>query len=157
MRVGLGYDCHRFGEGNFIMLGGEKIPHKFGIIAHSDGDVLLHALIDALFGAAALGDIGMHFPDTDPNYKGIASGDLLKQAFKKIQEKKFLVVNVDATIILEKPKLAPFISVMRQNISNVLQMPFDSVSVKAKTNEGMGFLGRQEGLAAQAVVLLACC
>jgi len=154
MRIGHGYDVHRFGEGDFVTLGGVQIPHSFGLIAHSDGDVLLHALADALLGAAALGDIGRHFPDTDPTYKGADSRALLRRVRELVQEQGFSVGNVDATIIAQKPKMAAHIETMRKNIASDLTIDISQVNVKATTTEGLGFCGREEGIAAHAVVLL---
>jgi len=154
MRIGHGYDVHRFGEGDFVTLGGVQIPHSFGLIAHSDGDVLLHALADALLGAAALGDIGRHFPDTDPTYKGADSRALLRRVRELVQEQGFSVGNVDATIIAQKPKMAAHIESMRKHIASDLTIDINQVNVKATTTEGLGFCGREEGIAAHAVVLL---
>lgn len=154
MRIGHGYDVHRFGEGDFITLGGVRIPHKFGLLAHSDGDVVLHALSDALLGAAALGDIGKHFPDTDPAYKGADSRVLLRHVLKQVQAKGWRVGNVDATIVAQAPKLAPHIEAMRALIAEDLQVELDQVNVKATTTEKLGFVGREEGIAVHAVALL---
>jgi len=154
MRIGHGYDVHRFGEGNFVTLGGVRIPHAFGLIAHSDGDVLLHALCDALLGAAALGDIGQHFPDTDAAYKGADSRDLLRRVVALVKAQGFTVANIDATIIAQKPKMAAYIPAMREHIASDLQTSLSQVNVKATTTEGLGFCGREEGIAAHVVVLL---
>jgi 2-C-methyl-D-erythritol 2,4-cyclodiphosphate synthase len=154
MRIGHGYDVHRFGEGEFITLGGVRIPHKFGLVAHSDGDVLLHALSDALLGAAALGDIGRHFPDTDPQFKGADSRALLRHVLALVQGKGWRVGNVDATIVAQAPKMAPHIEAMRANIAADLQVELDAVNVKATTTEKLGFAGREEGIAVHAVALL---
>ncbi|WP_263141414.1 2-C-methyl-D-erythritol 2,4-cyclodiphosphate synthase [Pseudomonas sp. RIT-PI-AD] len=154
MRIGHGYDVHRFGEGDFITLGGVRIPHKFGLIAHSDGDVLLHALSDALLGAAALGDIGRHFPDTDPRFKGADSRALLRQVLQRVVDKGWKVGNVDATIVAQAPKMAPHIGAMRSAIAADLQVELDQVNVKATTTETLGFTGREEGIAVHAVALL---
>lgn len=154
MRIGHGYDVHRFGEGEFITLGGVRIPHKFGLIAHSDGDVLLHALSDALLGAAALGDIGRHFPDTDPQFKGADSRVLLRHVVGLVQDKGWRVGNVDATIVAQAPKMAPHIEAMRASIAADLQVGLDAVNVKATTTEKLGFTGREEGIAVHAVALL---
>ena len=154
MRIGHGYDVHRFGEGEFITLGGVRIPHKFGLLAHSDGDVLLHALSDALLGAAALGDIGRHFPDTDPQFKGADSRVLLRHVVALLQGKGWLVGNVDATIVAQAPKMAPHIEAMRAHIAADLQVEPDQVNVKATTTEKLGFAGREEGIAVHAVALL---
>ncbi|KXU38468.1 2-C-methyl-D-erythritol 2,4-cyclodiphosphate synthase [Ventosimonas gracilis] len=154
MRIGHGYDVHRFGQGDFVTLGGVRIAHCFGLIAHSDGDVLLHALADALLGAAALGDIGKHFPDTDPAYKGADSRLLLRRIRELVQQQGFSLGNVDATIIAQKPKMAPHIESMRKNIASDLKIDPAQVNVKATTTEGLGFCGREEGIAAHAIVLL---
>lgn len=154
MRIGHGYDVHRFTEGDFITLGGVRIPHRFGLLAHSDGDVVLHALSDALLGAAALGDIGRHFPDTDPAFKGADSRALLRHVLGLVQAKGWRVGNVDATIIAQAPKMAPHIETMRGNIAEDLQVELDAVNVKATTTEKLGFTGREEGIAVHAVALL---
>ena len=154
MRIGHGYDVHRFGAGNFITLGGLQIPHTQGLVAHSDGDVLLHALTDALLGAAALGDIGQHFPDTDPQFKGADSRALLRHALALVQGKGWKVANVDATIVAQAPKMAPHIPAMRERIAADLQVTLDQVNVKATTTEKLGFVGREEGIAVHAVALL---
>lgn len=154
MRIGHGYDVHRFGEGDFVTLGGVQIPHRFGLLAHSDGDVLLHALSDALLGAAALGDIGKHFPDTDPAFKGADSRALLRHVLTQIHAKGWKVGNVDATIIAQAPKMAPHIDSMRDLIADDLQVELDQVNVKATTTEKLGFTGREEGIAVHAVALL---
>ncbi|WP_342243150.1 2-C-methyl-D-erythritol 2,4-cyclodiphosphate synthase [Pseudomonas sp. OTU5201] len=154
MRIGHGYDVHRFGEGDFITLGGVRIPHKFGLVAHSDGDVLLHALCDALLGAAALGDIGKHFPDTDPQFKGADSRALLRHVLSLVKTKGWKVGNVDGTIVAQAPKMAPHIEVMRANIAADLGVELDQVNVKATTTEKLGFTGREEGIAVHAVALL---
>lgn len=154
MRIGHGYDVHRFGEGDFITLGGVRIPHRCGLIAHSDGDVLLHALSDALLGAVALGDIGKHFPDNDPAFKGADSHVLLRHVLGLVQAKGYRVGNVDATIVAQAPKMAPHIENMRQCIAEDLQVALDQVNVKATTTEQLGFTGREEGIAVHAVALL---
>lgn len=154
MRIGHGYDVHRFGEGEFITLGGVRISHKFGLIAHSDGDVLLHALSDALLGAAALGDIGRHFPDTDPQFKGADSRALLRHVLGLVRGKGWRVGNVDATIVAQAPKMAPHIEKMRELIAADLEVETDQVNVKATTTEKLGFAGREEGIAVHAVALL---
>jgi len=154
MRIGHGYDVHRFGEGEFITLGGVRIPHSSGLIAHSDGDVLLHALADALLGAAALGDIGKHFPDTDPTFKGADSRTLLRHVLGLLQAKGWQVANIDATIVAQAPKMAPHIEHMRALIAEDLQVALDAVNVKATTTEKLGFTGREEGIAVHAVALL---
>ena len=154
MRIGQGYDAHRFQAGDHIMIGGVKIPFEKSLAAHSDGDVLLHAICDAILGALALGDIGKHFPDTSEEFRGADSRDLLRQVNKLMQEAGFAVTNIDATLIAEKPKMAPFIEQMRQNIAQDSEVSVGQVSVKATTTEKMGFTGRGEGIAASAVVLL---
>ncbi len=154
MRIGHGYDVHRFCDGDFITLGGVRIPHKYGLLAHSDGDVLLHALSDALLGAAALGDIGKHFPDTDPQFKGADSRVLLRHVLDVVRAKGWQVGNVDATIIAQAPKMAHHIEVMRQRIADDLKVGLDQVNVKATTTEKLGFAGREEGIAVHAVALL---
>lgn len=154
MRIGHGYDVHRFAEGDFITLGGVRIPHKFGLLAHSDGDVVLHALSDALLGAAALGDIGKHFPDTDPQFKGADSRVLLRHVVSVVAQKGWKVGNVDATIVAQAPKMAPHIDTMRERIAADLGVALDQVNVKATTTEKLGFAGREEGIAVHAVALL---
>jgi len=154
MRIGHGYDVHRFCDGDFIPLGGVRIPHKYGLLAHSDGDVLLHALSDALLGAAALGDIGKHFPDTDPQFKGADSRVLLRHVVGIVKAKGWKVGNVDATIVAQAPKMAPHIETMRQLIAEDLQVELDQVNVKATTTEKLGFTGREEGIAVHSVALL---
>ena len=153
-RIGEGYDIHRLVEGRPLILGGVEIPFEKGLLGHSDADALLHAITDALLGALAAGDIGGHFPDTDPKFKNANSRDLLKETKKIIENQGFEIGNIDSTIICEKPKLKNFILPMRQNIADDLQIPLDSVSVKAKTNETLGYLGRSEGISTHAVVLL---
>ena len=154
MRVGMGYDVHRLVEGRDLILGGVKIPYVKGLLGHSDADVLLHAVMDALLGAAALGDIGKHFPDSDPAYKGISSMLLLKKVGALLEEKGFFVENIDATIIAQAPKMRPFIDDMRENIARALNMDISCVNVKATTTEKLGFTGRGEGIAAEAVASL---
>jgi 2-C-methyl-D-erythritol 2,4-cyclodiphosphate synthase len=155
IRIGQGYDVHAFGAGDQITLGGVSIPHTHGLIAHSDGDVLLHALTDALLGALALGDIGKHFPDTDPAFAGVDSRALLRGAVSLANQAGWSVANADMTVIAQQPKMAPHIDIMRSLISDDLGVELNSVSVKATTTEKLGFVGREEGIAAQAVVLLA--
>ena len=145
---------HRFCDGDFITLGGVRIPHKYGLLAHSDGDVLLHALSDALLGAAALGDIGKHFPDTDPQFKGADSRALLRHVVGIVQAKGWKVGNIDATIVAQAPKMAPHIETMRKLIAEDLQVELDQVNVKATTTEKLGFTGREEGIAVHSVALL---
>ena len=154
MRIGQGYDAHRFKDGDHIILGGVTIPHTKGMAAHSDGDVLIHALCDALLGAMALGDIGQHFPDTSEEYKGIDSRILLRNVVTLMQEKGYQLENADMTLIAQTPKLAPHIAAMRECLSDDLQVDMASVSIKATTTEHMGFTGREEGIAALASVLI---
>lgn len=154
LRIGQGYDAHRFKEGDHIVIGGVTIPFEKGMAAHSDGDVALHALCDALLGAAALGDIGKHFPDSDAKFKGIDSRILVRDVSAKLAELGFAIVNVDLTIIAQAPKLAPHIPKMREIIAGDLAVPVDCVNVKATTTEGMGFEGRGEGISAMAVALI---
>jgi 2-C-methyl-D-erythritol 2,4-cyclodiphosphate synthase len=154
MRIGQGFDVHAFQEGGTLVLGGVQIPHSHSLAAHSDGDVLLHALCDALLGAAALGDIGRHFPDTDLQYRGISSRVLLRDVVGKVQSRKLRLVNTDLTLVAQAPRLAPYIENMQQNIADDLQATLEQVNVKATTTEHLGFTGRGEGIAAFAVVLL---
>ena len=154
IRVGQGYDVHRFNEGDHIILGGVKIPYEKGLEAHSDGDVVLHALADAILGAAALGDIGKHFPDTDPEFKGADSRVLLRHVYKIVQEKGYMLINADVTIIAQAPKMLPHVPGMRANIAADLSVDIDFINVKATTTEKLGFEGRKEGIAVQAVVLI---
>lgn len=154
MRIGHGYDVHRLTAGRRLVLGGVKIPYELGLLGHSDADVLTHAIMDALLGAAALGDIGGMFPDTDPAYEGVSSLLLLRQVAEVLNRKGYEIGNVDATILAQKPKLAPHISSMREALSDSLEIPVDRISVKATTEEGLGFTGAGEGIAAHAVVLL---
>lgn len=154
MRIGYGYDSHAFVEGKHIIIGGVKIPYQRGINAHSDGDVLLHAIGDALLGAAALGDLGHHFPDNDPVFRTISSDKLLTRIIVMLEEKNFRVNNVDATVITESPRLAAHLTNMRKNIAALLKISLSCVSVKAKTNEKLGWIGQGGGLAAHAVVTL---
>lgn len=154
MRIGYGYDVHRLEEGCPLILGGVEIPFPKGLAGHSDADVLLHAISDALLGACALGDIGHHFPDTDEQYAGADSRELLRQVVELVRKEGYVIANIDATVVAEKPKLAPYILHMRQNIADDLQLDPVQVSVKATTSEGMGFEGKQEGMSARAVVLL---
>jgi 2-C-methyl-D-erythritol 2,4-cyclodiphosphate synthase len=154
MRIGQGYDAHRFQAGDSVVLGGVTIPFDQGLAAHSDGDVLLHAICDALLGAAALGDIGRHFPDTSADFKGVDSRLLQREVARLLTEAGFRVVNVDATLIAERPKIAPYLETMRGNIAADLGIAIDQVNVKGTTTEKMGFTGRGEGIAATAVVLL---
>ena len=153
-RTGLGYDCHRFADGRRLVLGGIEIAHDRGLAGHSDADVLTHAIIDALLGAAALGDIGEHFPDTDESYRGADSLELLRTTVELVAERGFAIVNVDATVIIEQPHLAPFRERMRSALSDALGLPPDDVNIKATRGEGMGFVGRREGAAALAVATI---
>ena len=154
MRIGQGYDVHAFGEGDHIIIGGVSIPYDRGLIAHSDGDVLIHALCDALLGAAALGDIGQHFPDTDPNYSGADSRALLRQVVSLVDTKGYKLANADMTIIAQAPKMSPHTEQMRNHLAEDLGCDIDQVNVKATTTEKLGFEGRKEGIACQAIVLL---
>lgn len=151
MRVGVGYDAHRFVEGRPLILGGVEIPHPKGLAGHSDADVLLHAIADALLGAAALGDLGVHFPDTDPAWEGSDSQALLRRVVQSVEQAGFVPHNVDATVVLERPKLRPYIETMRENVAGCLDVGIDHVSVKATTNEGLGVVGNEEGAVAHAV------
>jgi len=154
MRVGLGYDVHRLVEGRDLILGGVKIPYEKGLLGHSDADVLLHALTDALLGAAALGDIGRHFPDTDERYRGISSLILLEKAYTLVKERGYSLGNADMVIIMQKPKLKEYIPFMEENIAGALSCEKERISVKATTEEGLGFTGQGEGVSAKAIVLL---
>lgn len=153
-RVGHGYDVHRFGEGDSIQVGGVRIAYPMGVVAHSDGDVLLHAVCDALLGASGLGDIGRHFPDDDPRYAGADSRELLREVERKVRAAGWVLANLDATIIAQAPRMLPHIQAMCTNLAGDLQVETDAVNVKATTTEGLGYLGAGEGLAAHAVVLL---
>ena len=153
MRVGMGYDVHRLAEGRDLIIGGVKIPYEKGLDGHSDADVLLHAIMDALLGAAALGDIGKHFPDTDPEYKGADSLKLLEHVGELIEGEGYLVENIDATIIAQKPKLLPHIDQMIKNVADALELSEDQVNIKATTEEGLGFTGTLQGISSQAI----CC
>lgn len=154
MRIGHGFDVHRFGPGDHLMIGGVKLPFSQGFVAHSDGDVLLHAVSDALLGACALGDIGHHFPDTDPEWKGADSRMLLRHVVSLVRAEGYEVVNLDATLMAQAPKMAPHIATMRQTIADTLSVSLGQVNVKATTTERLGFTGRGEGIAAETVVLL---
>jgi len=154
IRVGTGYDVHAFAAGRPLVLGGVTIPHERGLQGHSDADVLSHAIGDAILGAAALGDIGIHFPDTDARYRGISSLVLLQRIIDALAESGYTVTNVDATVVAERPKLSPYVSKMRSRIGEALGIPEDRVSIKATTSERLGFTGREEGIAAHAVVLI---
>lgn len=154
MRIGTGYDVHRLVENRKCIIGGVEIPHEKGLLGHSDADVLLHAVMDALLGAAAFGDIGKHFPDTEEVYRGVSSLELLKKVGELLEEHTFFVENIDATIVAQAPKMRPHIDRMRENIAGALGLELSQVSVKATTEEGLGFTGSGEGIAAQAVCLL---
>lgn len=154
MRIGTGYDVHRLVEDRKLILGGVEIPYEKGLLGHSDADVLLHAIMDALLGGAALGDIGKHFPDTDEKYKGISSLKLLEKVGALLEENCFFIENIDATIIAQAPKMRPFIDTMRENIANALGIETAQINVKATTEEGLGFTGSGEGISAQAICLL---
>lgn len=154
MRVGMGYDVHRLTEERKLILGGVEIPWEKGLLGHSDADVLVHAVMDALLGAAALGDIGKHFPDTDPAYKGISSILLLRHVTELLKKNGYAIGSVDATIIAQKPKMAPHILKMRENMAEAMGISIDCLNVKATTEEGLGFTGREDGIAAQAICLL---
>ena len=154
IRIGHGFDVHAFGDGDHVMLGGVRVPHARGVLAHSDGDVALHALCDAILGALALGDIGKHFPDTDPAYTGADSLQLAQHVARIMREKGWKIVNIDSTLLCQKPKLAPYIPAMRENLAAAFGMPVDAVSVKATTEEHLGFTGEGLGIAAHAVALI---
>jgi len=151
MRVGMGYDVHRLVEGRKLVMGGVEIPYEKGLLGHSDADVILHAIIDALLGAAALGDIGKHFPDNDDRYKGISSIELLKQVGKLIDSNNYIIENIDGTIVAQEPKMSPYIDDMRKNIADALGLDINQVNVKATTEEGLGFTGTCEGISSQAI------
>lgn len=154
MRIGMGYDVHRLAKGRDLILGGVKIPYEKGLLGHSDADVLVHAVMDALLGAAALGDIGRHFPDTDPKYGGISSISLLEHVAALLEGQQYIVENIDATVIAQRPKMLPHIEDMRKNIADALKISVDQVNIKATTEEGLGFTGTEEGISSQAVCLL---
>jgi len=154
MRIGSGIDVHAFGPGDFIMLGGLRIPHSHGVVAHSDGDVVLHALCDALLGAAGLGDIGQHFSDSDPQWKGADSRRFVVSVLALLRARRLAVANVDLTVLAQAPKIAPYREAMRRQIARLLEVGEERINIKATTTERLGFLGRAEGIAAQAVVLL---
>lgn len=154
MRVGMGYDVHRLAQGRELILGGVKIPFEKGLLGHSDADVVVHAVMDALLGAAALGDIGKHFPDTDPAYKGISSIRLLEQVGRLLEERNYIIENIDATIVAQRPKLRPYIEEMEGNVAAALGIEKDQVNIKATTEEGLGFTGTEEGISAQAICML---
>lgn len=154
MRIGMGSDVHRLAEDRALIIGGVEIPYEKGLLGHSDADVLLHAVMDALLGAAAMGDIGKHFPDTDPEYKGISSLILLEKVGELLRENGFIIENIDATIIAQAPKMRPYIDSMRENIARVLEVDISCVNVKATTEEGLGFTGSGEGISSQAICML---
>ncbi len=154
MRVGLGIDVHAFGPGDFVMLGGIKVPHTHGVVAHSDGDVVLHALCDALLGAAGLGDIGQHFRDTDPQWKGADSRSFVRSVMNMLLIRKLRVGNADITVLAEAPKVGPVRNEIRRQVAELLEVSEEQVNIKATTTERLGYLGRREGIAAEAVVLL---
>jgi len=154
MRIGMGYDVHKLVEDRDLIVGGVKIPHTLGLLGHSDADVLLHAIMDAVLGAAGLGDIGKHFPDTDPAYKGISSIKLMEHVAALIEEKGYVVENIDATIIAQKPKMRPHIPQMEENIAKAMHISVDQINVKATTEEGLGFTGTEQGISSQAICLL---
>jgi 2-C-methyl-D-erythritol 2,4-cyclodiphosphate synthase len=154
VRIGLGYDVHRLVEGRDLIIGSVKIPYEKGLLGHSDADVLLHAIMDSLLGASALGDIGKHFPDTDEKYKGISSIKLLEEVGKLLLNNGYSINNIDSTIIAQKPKMAPFIQQMRENIANALNIDLMQINVKATTEEGLGFTGNGEGISSQSICLL---
>jgi 2-C-methyl-D-erythritol 2,4-cyclodiphosphate synthase len=154
MRTGLGYDVHKLTEGRKLILGGVEIPHTMGLLGHSDADVLVHAIMDALLGAAALGDIGRHFPDTDEKYKGISSMKLLAHVGRLMEQEGYFIENIDAVVIAQKPKLRPYIDEMEQNIADVLKLEKNQVNIKATTEEGLGFTGNEEGISSQAICSL---
>lgn len=154
MRVGMGYDVHRLTEGRKLILGGVEIPYEKGLLGHSDADVVVHAIMDALLGAAALGDIGKHFPDTDPAYKGISSIELLRHVGNLLDEKNYVIENIDATIIAQRPKLRPYIAEMEEHVAEALQIEKGQVNIKATTEEGLGFTGTGEGISSHAICAL---
>lgn len=154
MRVGMGYDVHKLAEGRDLILGGVNIPWEMGLLGHSDADVVVHAIMDAILGAAALRDIGRHFPDTDPQYKGISSILLLEKVGELLKEKGYRIVNLDATIIAQKPKLLPYIDTMVENVARALDLSVDQVNIKATTEEGLGFTGTLQGISSQAICMI---
>lgn len=154
MRIGMGYDVHKLVPNRDLIIGGIKIPHETGLLGHSDADVLLHAIMDSLLGAAALGDIGKHFPDTNEKFKGISSIELLKEVKSLLDIAGYSIGNIDATIIAQRPKMAPHIQLMRENISKTLNIDIDQVNIKATTEEGLGFTGSEEGISSQSICLL---
>jgi 2-C-methyl-D-erythritol 2,4-cyclodiphosphate synthase len=154
MRVGIGYDCHKFAKGRKLVLGGVEIPYEMGLLGHSDGDVLMHAICDAILGAASLSDIGSHFPDTDERYLGIESEKILSKCLEMLREKGLRIVNIDTVLIAEEPKISPHRDRILKNLSRITGLREEAISVKAKTKEGLGFIGKKEGIEAYAVVLV---
>lgn len=154
MRVGFGFDVHKLIQGRKLIIGGVEIPHEKGLLGHSDADVLLHAICDALLGAAAFGDIGKYFPDTDPRFKGISSLDLILLVNKLLSDNGYIIGNIDTTLVLEQPKIAPYVDAMRKKIAETLRLNEDQISIKATTNEGLGFIGANEGAVAYAVTTI---
>lgn len=154
MRIGLGYDVHKLVPNRDLIIGGVKISHTLGLLGHSDADVLIHAIMDSLLGAAALGDIGKHFPDTDAEFKGISSIKLLNEVRELLSKNNYKIENIDATIIAQRPKMSPYITSMRQNISEALRISIDQINVKATTEEGLGFTGIEEGISSQSICLI---
>ncbi|WP_346873663.1 2-C-methyl-D-erythritol 2,4-cyclodiphosphate synthase [Clostridium sp. UBA5988] len=154
MRIGLGYDVHKLVPNRALIIGGVKIPHTLGLLGHSDADVLIHAIMDSLLGAAALGDIGKHFPDTDAEFKGISSIKLLNEVRELLSKNNYKIENIDATIIAQRPKMSPYITSMRENISEALRISIDQINVKATTEEGLGFTGIEEGISSQSICLI---
>ena len=154
MRIGMGYDVHKLVDDRKLIIGGVEIPYEFGLLGHSDADVLLHAIMDSLLGACALGDIGKHFPDTDPVYKGISSIKLLEHVRDLVDKEGYIIDNIDATIIAQKPKMAPYINAMRENIAKALRIDINQINVKATTEEGLGFTGSGQGISSQSIALL---
>ncbi|WP_346885013.1 2-C-methyl-D-erythritol 2,4-cyclodiphosphate synthase [Clostridium sp. UBA4395] len=154
MRIGLGYDVHKLVPNRDLIIGGVKIPHTLGLLGHSDADVLIHAIMDSLLGAAALGDIGKHFPDTDAEFKGISSIKLLNEVRELLSKNNYKIENIDATIIAQRPKMSPYITSMRENISEALRISIDQINVKATTEEGLGFTGIEEGISSQSICLI---
>ena len=154
MRVGMGYDVHKLVEGRKLIVGGVDIPYEYGLLGHSDADVLMHAIMDALLGAAALGDIGKHFPDSDPQYKGISSVKLMEHVGALLEKNGYVIDNIDATIIAQKPKMSPYRQQMIENVANALKIDVNQVNIKATTEEGLGFTGKGEGISSQAICML---
>jgi len=154
MRIGLGYDVHKLVPNRALIIGGVKIPHTLGLLGHSDADVLIHAIMDSLLGAAALGDIGKHFPDTDDEFKGISSIKLLNEVRELLSKNNYKIENIDSTIIAQRPKMSPYITSMRENISEALRISIDQINVKATTEEGLGFTGIEEGISSQSICLI---